>query len=398
MMGEMNNDTTSATPATSAKTLPQNIRVLVMAGGTGGHVFPALAVAQALRSAGDQVSWLGTRRGLESHVVPGAGFDISYIAIGGLRGKSVLTLVFAPFKLVIALLQSLIVMMVQKPDVVLGMGGFVTGPGGVAARIMRKPLLIHEQNAIAGMTNKLLSNIATQALQAFPGAFDDQSNPQTVGNPVRPEIAALESPEERYSQRDDALRLLIVGGSLGAVALNENVPPAIGMLSESKRPQIWHQTGRNNRKETEKFYGFAKVDAKVVEFISDMADAYSWADLVICRSGALTVAELAAAGVASILVPYPYAVDDHQTVNAKSLTDAGAGLLIQQENLTPRHLHEVLKSFTDHEMHESRDRLKHMALAARGQAKTNATQDVVAWCRKLGQQALLEKTDAGGAL
>ena len=257
--------------------------------------------------------------------------------------------------------------------------------GGVAARIMKTPLLIHEQNAVAGMTNKLLSKIASQVLQAFPGAFDDIENLETVGNPVRAEIANIAEPEARYTSREGALRLLIIGGSLGAVALNENVPPAIALISESLRPEIRHQAGRANKEDTKKFYRFASVDAEVVEFVGDMAEAYAWADLVICRSGALTVAEIAAAGVASIFVPYPHAVDDHQTVNAKSLTDVGAGLLMQQDKLTPRSLHEVIKSFAHDDMAEVRQRLLHMAQAARTQAKPDATQNVVKWCNRLAQ-------------
>ena len=361
------------------------MNILIMAGGTGGHVFPALAVAEEIRSSGANVTWMGTRRGLESKIVPAAGFNISYISISGLRGKGVSTILFAPIKLLIALLQSIFVMLKQKPDVVLGMGGFVTGPGGVAARIMKTPLLIHEQNAVAGMTNKLLSKIASQVLQAFPGAFDDIENLETVGNPVRAEIANIAEPEARYTSREGALRLLIIGGSLGAVALNENVPPAIALISESLRPEIRHQAGRANKEDTKKFYRFASVDAEVVEFVGDMAEAYAWADLVICRSGALTVAEIAAAGVASIFVPYPHAVDDHQTVNAKSLTDVGAGLLMQQDKLTPRSLHEVIKSFAHDDMAEVRQRLLHMAQAARTQAKPDATQNVVKWCNRLAQ-------------
>ena len=372
------------------------MNILIMAGGTGGHVFPALAVAEEIRSSGANVTWMGTRRGLESKVVPAAGFSISYISIGGLRGKGVLTILLAPMKLLLALMQSIFVMLKQKPDVVLGMGGFVTGPGGVAARVMNKPLLIHEQNAVAGMTNKLLSKIASQVLQAFPGAFEESVNLETVGNPVRSEIANIGDPQSRYSSREGDLRLLIIGGSLGAVALNENVPPAIALISESQRPEIRHQTGRGNKEETLKFYQFANVDAEVTEFVTDMAAAYAWADLVICRSGALTVAEIAAAGVASIFVPYPHAVDDHQTVNAKSLTDTGAGLLIQQDKLTPRSLHELIDSFVGDDMRDVRERLSQMAIAARLQAKPNATQDVVKWCKKLAQSSQGQADDGNG--
>jgi len=360
-----------------------DLRVLIMAGGTGGHVFPALAVAEELRSSGVKVFWLGTRRGLESDVVPKAGFAISYISINGLRGKGVATLMLAPFKLMVALIQSFYVLLSLKPDAVLGMGGFVTGPGGVVTRILRKPLVIHEQNAIAGLTNRLLAKIATQILQAFPGAFDDSANLETVGNPVRTDIAKILPPEQRYQDREGALRILVLGGSLGAVALNQTVPPALGMISEKLRPMVFHQTGRANKEETKKFYKYAGVDANIVRFIKNMSEAYEWADIVICRAGALTIAELAMAGVASILVPYPHAVDDHQTANARSLTDAGAGLLIEQDKLTPRHLGDVLGSFVSEDMSDVRARLSNMAQAAKKLAKPDATRDVARWCRKL---------------
>ena len=372
-----------------------DVRVLIMAGGTGGHVFPALAVAEELRSSGVQVFWLGTRRGLESDVVPRAGFAISYISINGLRGKGAATLMLAPFKLMIALIQSFYVLLSLKPDAVLGMGGFVTGPGGVVTRILRKPLVIHEQNAVAGLTNRLLAKIATQILQAFPGAFDDSAKLATVGNPVRTDIAKILSPEQRYENREGALRLLVLGGSLGAVALNQTVPTALELMSEKIRPMVFHQTGQEKKEETRKFYKYAGVDANVVHFIKDMSEAYEWADIVICRAGALTVAELAMAGVASILVPYPHAVDDHQTVNAMSLTDAGAGLLIPQDKLTPRHLSDVLKSFITEDMSDARHRLLQMAQAARKLAKPDATHDVARWCRKLADPSF-ENNNAEG--
>ena len=374
-----------------------DVRVLIMAGGTGGHVFPALAVAEELRSSGVQVFWLGTRRGLESDVVPRAGFAISYISINGLRGKGAATLMLAPFKLMIALIQSFYVLLSLKPDAVLGMGGFVTGPGGVVTRILRKPLVIHEQNAVAGLTNRLLAKIATQILQAFPGAFDDSAKLATVGNPVRTDIAKILSPEQRYENREGALRLLVLGGSLGAVALNQTVPTALELMSEKIRPMVFHQTGREKKEETRKFYKYAGVDANVVHFIKDMSEAYEWADIVICRAGALTVAELAMAGVASILVPYPHAVDDHQTVNAMSLTDAGAGLLIPQDKLTPRHLSDVLKSFTNEDMSDARHRLLHMAQAAKKLAKPDATRDVARWCRKLADPSFENNIAEGPA-
>ncbi|NOX42203.1 MAG: undecaprenyldiphospho-muramoylpentapeptide beta-N-acetylglucosaminyltransferase [Gammaproteobacteria bacterium] len=363
------------------------VKILIMAGGTGGHVFPALAVAEELRSSGVSVVWLGTRRGLESNIVPKAGFPISYISINGLRGKNTLTLLLAPFKLLLALIQSFYVLLSLKPNAVLGMGGFVTGPAGVVAWVLRIPLIIHEQNAIAGMTNRLLSKIASQIFQAFPGVFDDGSNVITVGNPVRTDIGNLHTPEERYNSRNGSLRLLVLGGSLGAVALNETVPPALGLISEKFRPIVFHQTGRDKQEDTEKFYKYAHVQAKIVQFISNMSEAYQWADIVICRAGALTVAELEAAGVASILVPYPHAVDDHQTANAKSLTDAGAGLLIQQDKLTPRYLSDVLSSFAKEDMTEVRERLLNMAQAAYKLATPDAAHEVAMWCKKAATSA-----------
>ncbi len=375
------------------------MKILIMAGGTGGHVFPALAVAEELRSSGVTVVWLGTRRGLESSIVPKAGIPISYISINGLRGKNALTLLFAPLKLLLALIQSLYVLLSLKPDAVLGMGGFVTGPAGVAAWVLRKPLLIHEQNAIAGLTNRLLSKIASKILQAFPnafdGTFDDNMNVATVGNPVRSDIGKNSTPEERYNGRDGSLRLLVLGGSLGALALNQTIPPALALMSEKSRPQVFHQAGREKKEDTERFYKYANVQANIVEFISDMSEAYQWADIVICRAGALTVAEIEAAGVASILVPYPHAVDDHQTVNAKSLTDAGAGLLIQQNKLTPRYLNEVLNSFVKEDMVEVRQRLLNMAQAALAMAKPDSTREVAMWCKKMAAVSVNDRFAKG---
>jgi UDP-N-acetylglucosamine--N-acetylmuramyl-(pentapeptide) pyrophosphoryl-undecaprenol N-acetylglucosamine transferase len=361
----------NAPPETYAK-----LRVLIMAGGTGGHVFPALAVAQHLRTLGAQVAWLGTRRGLESDVVPKAGFELHYLSIGGLRGKGMLTLLLAPFKLLLAVAQALLIVGRYRPSVVLGLGGFVTGPGGVGAWLLRKPLVIHEQNAIPGMTNRWLSRIAVHVLEAFPGAFPAAVHAVPAGNPLRAEIVALAPPQQRFAARDGKLRLLVLGGSLGAQALNAAVPAALALLREADRPKILHQAGKRHIEETRRFYKYAQMQGDVVEFIADMAEAYAWADVVLCRAGALTVSELAAAGVASILVPYPHAVDDHQTVNAKYLTDVGAALLVQQPQLTANHLAELLQSFIEAGV-PARARLLRMAVAARGLAQTNATELVV---------------------
>ena len=349
------------------------LRVMIMAGGTGGHVFPALAVAQHLRTLGAQVAWLGTRRGLEFDVVPKAGFELHFLSIGGLRGKGTLTLLLAPFKLLMAVFQAVLIVNRYRPSVVLGLGGFVTGPGGVGAWLLRKPLVIHEQNALPGMTNRWLARIAVRVLEAFPGAFPASTHALATGNPLRAEIVALLPPERRFAGRDGKLRLLVLGGSLGAQALNAAVPAALALLPEAQRPQVLHQAGKRHIEETQRFYQSAQTQGDVVEFIADMAEAYAWADVVLCRAGALTVSELAAAGVAAILVPYPHAVDDHQTVNAAYLTAAGAALLVQQPQLTAKHLAELLLSFNEGGT-PARARLLRMAMAARALAQTNATE------------------------
>ena len=319
-------------------------RVLIMAGGTGGHVFPALAVAQVLRARQCDVRWVGTKTGIEARLVPEAGIPIDWIAVGGLRGKGLARLALSPFVLLRALYQVVGVLRRQRPDVVLGLGGFVSGPGGVAARLLRLPLVIHEQNAIAGMTNRILSRVATRVAQAFPGSFGAAIEAVTVGNPVRSQIEAI-SGRVRESHPGKT-RLLVFGGSLGAQALNRAVPAALARLPESVRPEVLHQTGRGRTAEVQESYQQAGVKADVREFIDDMAAAYTWADLAICRSGALTVTELAAAGLPSILVPYPHAVDDHQTANASYLVSRGAARLIQEPQLTADGLATVLAELT----------------------------------------------------
>ncbi len=354
---------------------------LIMAGGTGGHVFPALAVAQALRISGVTVHWLGTRAGIEAKVVPQAGFDISYIAIRGLRGNGMLRLLFAPFKLVYATFHALLICLKLKPNFVLGMGGFVTGPGGVASRLLAKPLIIHEQNAIPGFTNIMLSKIATRVLKAFPDAFKSMKKSYHTGNPVRDSILKLATPEQRYSKRDEAIRILIVGGSLGAQALNEVVPQTLSILGSEKKTEIWHQAGRLKSEQTMKAYQDVNLDARVVEFIDDMDTAYGWADLIICRAGAMTVSEICAVGLASILVPYPFAVDDHQTANAAYLVDAGAAVLINQDELSPHTLaNELHKLFIS-----GRERLLAMANRAYELARPDATQVVMQHCLEVAR-------------
>lgn len=355
-------------------------RILVMAGGTGGHVFPALAVARRLREQGVDVIWLGTRKGLEARVVPEASFAISFISINGLRGKGVISWLLAPFKLILALVQALIILIRQRPKAVLGMGGFVTGPGGVASWLLRKPLLIHEQNAIAGLTNRLLARFASVVMEAVPGAFPEKYRSVHTGNPVRADIAAVLTPEQRLSERSGPIRLLVIGGSLGAKALNEILPAALQTIPSEERPEVWHQAGELNSEQTRLHYSAAGVEARVEPFINDMAAAYAWADLVLCRAGALTIAELAAVGVASILVPFPHAVDDHQTANARILERAGAATLVTQSSLSISVLGRLLKEFQ-----QTHSRLMEMACAARKLAMPDACDQIARLCMESGQ-------------
>lgn len=354
--------------------------VLIMAGGTGGHVFPALAVADELRLRGIPVVWLGTRAGIESRLVPQAGYPIEWMSVTGLRGKNAVTLLLAPVRLILASWQALAVLLRRKPCVVLGMGGFVSGPGGLMAWLLRKPLLVHEQNAIPGLTNKILARLASVVLQAFPGAFKQA---KTTGNPVRQSICEIEPPENRVnlSQAGDreSLRLLIIGGSLGAVKLNEIIPQALAKIETGLRPEVIHQTGLNNLESARSLYSDAGVEAKVEAFIDDMPSVYRWADLVICRSGAMTVFELAAAGIASILVPYPYAVDDHQTFNAYYLERAGAAVIKQQDELTVDWLVEAIKDFS-----ANRKTLLDMAVAARQLALPGSAKNIADACLHAG--------------
>ncbi len=334
--------------------------ILVMAGGTGGHVYPALAVAKAMQQQSREVVWLGTHRGLESRVVPANDIDMEWISVGGLRGKSSLTLILAPFRLVWALAQSLLVMARVRPAAVLGMGGFVSGPGGLAAWLMRRPLVIHEQNAIAGLTNRLLARLARVVLQAFPGSFPANIKSETVGNPVRADIAALEDPATRFGSRKGPLRLLVLGGSQGALALNKIVPAALALLPAELRPIVRHQAGSLTIDAARNAYTQESIEVELLPFIEDMADAYAWADLVVCRAGALTVAELSAAGLPAIFVPYPAAVDDHQTANARPMADAGAAVIVAERDLSDETLARLLSDWWS-----SRDDLQTRASKAR---------------------------------
>ncbi len=350
-------------------------RVMVMAGGTGGHVFPALAVAERLRELGAEPFWLGTRQGLEARVAPAAGFEVEWIDVHGLRGRGAFGWLSAPLDLGRALVQALRVLRRRRPDVVLGLGGFVSGPGGLAARLLGIPLVIHEQNAVPGLTNRWLAHWATRVLEAFPDSFPAARHARETGNPVRAPIAGLAAPAPRLAGREGPPRLLVLGGSLGAQALNQTLPKALARLAVGSRPRVRHQAGRGKAQSTQADYHQAGVDAEVVEFVEDMAEAYGWADLVVCRAGALTIAELAAAGLGAILVPYPHAADDHQRANALFLSAAGAAELIIQSELTPERLGDRLSVLLG-----DRRRLLAMALAARAKARPRATEAVADAC------------------
>ena len=346
--------------------------ILIMAGGTGGHVFPALALARLLRAASHEVIWLGTRRGLEARVVPAEKIDIEWLSMSGLRGKGVITLLAAPFKLAHSIWQALSVMRRRRPGLVVGFGGFVTGPGGIAAWLTRRPLVIHEQNAIAGYSNRCLAHLSRRVLAAFPQAFPRGIDARVVGNPVRAEIVMQPPPATRFARREGALRLLVVGGSLGAARLNAVVPFAVAQSGLTLR--VRHQDGERGIDAARAAYLQAGVQADVSPFIDDMAQAYADADLVICRAGALTISELAAVGVAAVLVPFPAAVDDHQTVNAQFLVREGAAVLIADRDLTAERLAAELKVLCH------RGKLLAMAERARLVAKPLAAEELAAVC------------------
>lgn len=354
-------------------------KVLIMAGGTGGHVFPALATAEKLQRQGVVVEWLGSRTGIENEIVPKAGIPLHRISVTGLRGKGRLSLLLAPFRIAKALGQALAVLRRVRPDAVLGMGGFASGPGGLAAWLLRTPLVVHEQNAIPGLTNRALSRFASRVLQAFPQAFAGRKGVETTGNPVRGPILELAAPQQRLAGREGPLRLLVVGGSLGAQAINEVVPRALAQMAPEKRPQVWHQAGKRHFEAARDAYAEADVEASVVPFIEHMGKAYDWADLVLCRAGALTVSEIEIAGLAAIFVPFPYAVDDHQTANALHLQQAGAARVLQQSGLDAEGLADLLSELNE------RDKLLDMAKRARQQARPDASDRVAAVCLEVMQ-------------
>lgn len=348
--------------------------LLVMAGGTGGHIFPALAVAEKMRQSGWRVVWLGNPDGMEARLVPQHGYETVWIKFAALRGKGLMRKLLLPINLLRGFWQALGAIRQVQPDVVLGMGGYITFPGGMMAALLGKPLVVHEQNSVAGLANKVLAGVADRVLTGFPEVLKKGS---WLGNPVRPEIAALSGPEARYAERSGALRLLVIGGSLGAQALNEIIPQGMALLGANQLPQIVHQAGEKHLDALKANYAAVGVEAHCVSFIEDMAGAYEWADLVICRAGALTVAELAAVGVASILVPFPHAVDDHQTGNAKFLVNVGGAFLLPQTEMTPDSI-ALIRNY-------SRSQLREMAIKARSLAKPAATEEVANVCAEIAK-------------
>jgi UDP-N-acetylglucosamine--N-acetylmuramyl-(pentapeptide) pyrophosphoryl-undecaprenol N-acetylglucosamine transferase len=343
--------------------------LLIMAGGTGGHIFPALAVAEKMRERGWRVVWLGNPEGMEARLVPQHGFEMVWVKFGALRGKGFLRKLLLPLNLLRGFWQAQRAIRQVQPNVVLGMGGYITFPGGMMAALFGKPLVVHEQNSVAGLANRVLAGVADRIVTGFPEVLKQGV---WAGNPVRPEIAKIAPPAERFAGRDGALRLLVIGGSLGAQALNEIIPQGMALLGENELPQIVHQAGEKHIEALKANYAAAGVPAHCVPFIEDMAGAYEWADLVVCRAGALTVAELAAAGVASILVPFPHAVDDHQTGNAKFLVNVGGAFLLPQGELSPEAI-ALIRNY-------SRGQLLEMAEKARSLAKPDATEEVANIC------------------
>lgn len=355
---------------------------MVMAGGTGGHVFPAIAVANALRERGHEVVWLGTRGGMEQRLVAEAGYPGVWVTLGGLRGKNLVTTALFPLKLALACLQALFGILRHRPRVMLGFGGYAAFPGAMVGKLLGRKLIIHEQNAVAGLTNRVLAMFADRVLTGFPKAFEAAStNPMAqrcrpparsewVGNPVRASILSLGDPAERFEKRGGGrLRILVVGGSLGAQALNRVMPAALARIPKLERPFVFHQAGAKHIDALRAAYDEAGVMASCVPFIKDMAMQYAMADLVICRAGALTVAELAAVGIGALLVPFPHAVDDHQTANARVLVDAGAARLLPERELTPEGLAALLQSL-------NREELAQMAVRAQTVARAEATRTV----------------------
>ncbi|HWP13649.1 MAG TPA: undecaprenyldiphospho-muramoylpentapeptide beta-N-acetylglucosaminyltransferase [Ramlibacter sp.] len=348
---------------------------LVMAGGTGGHIFPALAVAEALRERAWRVHWLGGPGSMESQLVPPRGFAFETINFSGVRGKGFGTLVLLPLRLLKAFWQSIVVVRRVNPDVVIGLGGYIAFPGGMMSVLLGKPLVLHEQNSVAGMVNRVLAGVADRVFTAFPNALRKAA---WVGNPLRAAFLQQPSPAERLGAREGPLRLLVVGGSLGAKALNEIVPKALALIPPGERPQVLHQSGAKQLDELRANYGEAGVQAELTPFIEDTARAFAEADLIVCRAGASTVTEIAAVGAAALFVPFPFAVDDHQTTNAKFLVDAGGGWLVQQRDLSPERLADLIRK-------TPRAELIRRAAAAKSMEKTTATAEIVKACEELAR-------------
>jgi len=352
-----------------------------MAGGTGGHVYPALAVADYLRQHDVTVTWLGTANGIESRLVPEHGYSLVLIGISGLRGKGFWKLFTAPFMVLAALIRALFIIRRIRPDAVLGMGGFVSGPGGVAAWLVGVPLYIHEQNSIAGLTNRLLAPFAKVIMEGFPHTFKPAAKVRSTGNPVREDLMNMADPEQRLRDRDySCLRLLVIGGSQGARVFNEIMPAALRRLNGKIKIDVWHQAGERNFSLTEQNYAPVRslYQIRIEPYVNDMAEAYAWADIILCRAGALTLAEICAVGIASILVPFPFAVDDHQTANAKFLSDNQCAVLLPEAELEENKLADILTGFFN-----TRERLVQMARAAKQLARVNATREVGDICMEI---------------
>jgi UDP-N-acetylglucosamine--N-acetylmuramyl-(pentapeptide) pyrophosphoryl-undecaprenol N-acetylglucosamine transferase len=348
--------------------------LMVMAGGTGGHVYPAMAVADYLKNLGWKIVWLCTEGGMENRLIENKGYEKAMITMRGVRGKGLLGWLLLPVKLAKAFAQSISAISQYQPNVVLGMGGYAAFPGGLMATLLGKPLVIHEQNSVAGLTNKVLAKFATRVLAAFPAVYGNKA--QLVGNPVRFDITQVSAPENRLNEHLGALRLLVVGGSLGAQALNDVIPKALAEIAVENRPQVVHQAGEKHIATLQANYQVAGVVADTKAFINNMAEMYAWADVVICRAGALTVAELSAVGVASVLVPFPHAVDDHQTSNARYLSEAGAAILLPQTEFTVQKLVELIKDL-------SREKCIDMAIKGRALGKPEATANVAKVCMEV---------------
>jgi UDP-N-acetylglucosamine--N-acetylmuramyl-(pentapeptide) pyrophosphoryl-undecaprenol N-acetylglucosamine transferase len=348
---------------------------LIMAGGTGGHIFPGLAVAEALRERGWRVHWLGAPGSMESRIVPPRGFALETIDFGGVRGKGFKTLFLLPLRLLRAFWQALQVVRRVQPDVLVGLGGYITFPGGMMGTLLGKPLVLHEQNSVAGMVNKVLAGIADRVFTAFPNVL---KKAEWVGNPLRAEFLRQPAPEVRLAGRTGPLRLLVVGGSLGAKALNDTVPQALALIPAAQRPFVVHQSGEKQIDALRANYSAAGVQAELTPFIDDTAQAFADADLIVCRAGASTVTEMAAVGAAALFVPYPHAVDDHQTTNARFLADAGGAWVVQQTELTPHMLAHKLQTV-------QREQLINMGRKAKHMEKTNAVAAVVAACEQLAK-------------